>query len=150
MLTILAIAPPSAAAQDLAALEGTWRRDPARGSGSAPGVPSNATVRVELRLPEVLIDTAAYRGIVSLGGKPTTLSDGRTASATVGARTLSVTLRRARPGGATNVITEVYTVDADTLTVERVLAVELPDGSLGRIAGGNRATIVYTREPSGR
>jgi len=133
-------------------LEGTWVRDPARGAGGICGVNPPDTITVKVSATEIALAAAANHGAtatsgtVKLDGTQTVLNDGRTATATVDAGWLAITIRRARNGGFTNVMREVYIPLRGELTLWRTLNVELPDGGQGKIDCGNRHAIVYTRK----
>ena len=165
LLPALAIACATVAAATLSAqtsfpltdkltnLEGTWVRDPARGTGGICGVNPADRLTIKVSAAEIAFDAAATagatatRGIVKLDGAETFLFDGRTARASLDAGWLAVTNRRPRNGGFTNVMREVYIPLRGELTVWRKLNVERPDGAPDKIDCGNHHAIVYTRVP---
>jgi hypothetical protein len=133
-------------------LEGTWLRDPARGTGGICGVNPADRITVKVSAAEIAFDASATagatatRGIITLDGSETTLFDGRTARASLDAGWLAVTNRRPRNGGFTNVMREVYIPLRGELTVWRKSNVERPDGAPDKIDCGNHHAIVYRRE----
>jgi hypothetical protein len=133
-------------------LEGTWVRDPARGTGGICGVNPADSITIKVSTTEIAFNASATAGatatsgVVKLDGAGTVLRDGRTAAAALDAGWLAVTIRRPRNGGFTNVMREVYIPLKGELTLWRTLNVELPDGGQGKIDCGNHHAIVYTRK----
>ena len=133
-------------------LEGAWVRDPTRGAGGICGVNPSDAVTFKVSPTEIAIgaestqSATATQGVVKLDGSETVLYDGRTATATLDAGWLAVTMRRARGGGLTNVMREVYIPLKGELTIWRKLNVDLPDGTQGKIDCGNHQAIVYKRK----
>lgn len=137
--------------EKLAGLEGTWVRDPTRGTGGICGVNPADTITVKVSASEITFAANASQGAtmtagtVRLDGTQTGLVDGRTAAASLDAGWLAVTMRRERGGGA-NVMREVYIALRGELTIWRTLNVELPDGTQGKIDCGNHHAIVYVKK----
>ena len=154
VVMLIAVAASTPAAQrapfplteKLTSLDGTWVHDPARGTGGICGVPKADVVTVKVSPSEIAIDASDTQGVIRLDGTQTVLGDGRTATAALDAGWLAVTMRRARNGGATNVMRDVYIALGRDLTIWRTLNVELPDGTQGKIDCGNHWAIVYTRK----
>jgi hypothetical protein len=135
----------------LTGLEGTWVRDPARGAGGICGVNPPPFVTIKVSASEITFDSGMLvgtgtQGTVRLDGTQTILTDGRTATATLDAGWLAVTMRRERGGGTANVMREVYIALKGELTIWRTLNVELPDGTQGKIDCGNHHAIVYLKK----
>jgi hypothetical protein len=137
--------------EKLTALEGTWVRDPTRGTGGICGVNPADTITVKASANEITFAASATQratvtvGTVKLDGTQTALADSRSATAALDAGWLAVTMRRERGGGA-NVMREVYIALKGELTIWRTLNVELLDGSQGKIDCGNHQAIVYRRK----
>lgn len=137
--------------EKLTGLEGTWVRDPSRGAGGICGVNPADVITIAVSATDIAFDAGATsgatatRGIVTLDGSETVLADGRTAAASLDAGWLAVTVRRARNGGFTNVLREVYIPIKGELTIWRTLNVERPDGTQGKIDCGNHHAVVYKR-----
>lgn len=137
--------------EKLTGLEGTWVRDPARGAGGICGVNPPPFVTIKVSASEITFDTGTIvgatgtTGTVRLDGTQTVLADGRSATASLDAGWLAVTMRRERGGGA-NVMREVYIALKGELTIWRTLNVELPDGTQGKIDCGNHTAIVYKKK----
>jgi hypothetical protein len=150
---ILLLSYPSAVAAQLiplitklTGLAGVWTRDTTRGAGGICGVPVPVRVEIAVTPTEIEIRTNVAEGTVKLDGSETTLSDGRTARASLDAGWLKITMRRQRNGGSVNVMQEVYIVTGNDLTIWRALNVVLPDGGDGKIDCDNRHAIVFTRK----
>ena len=156
--TVLAAPSPSAQrapfplTDKLTNLEGAWVRDSTRGAGGICGVNPSDAVTFKVSPTEIAIGAGttqgatATQGVVKLDGTETVLYNGRTATATLDAGWLAVTIRRARGAGFTNVMREVYIPLKGELTIWRTLNVDLPDGTQGKIDCGNHHAIVYTRK----
>jgi hypothetical protein len=140
-------------------LDGAWALEPERGWGGICGVPVSDELRLIVSPEEMSIHTKFFSqgiqsqtlmplGIIRLDGSVTTLSDGRTATASTDAGWLAVTMTRERSGGFANVMREVYILNGngDQLTVWRTLNVRMPDGQQGKIDCGNHHAIVYSRK----
>ncbi len=135
--------------QKLTRLEGRWTRDTTRGTEGACAVPYAADyVVLKVSPSEIRFETNWLAGAFKLDGSETGLGDGRTATAALDAGWLAVTMRRARNGGTTNVMREVYIIRDDELTIWRTLNVVFADGTQGKIDCGNHQVIVYTRSPA--
>jgi hypothetical protein len=94
----------------------------------------------------VLPPTATMAQTIPLTDKLTQLEGQWARDATRGTGWLAVTMRRDRAGSPVNLMQEVYIVLRNELTEWRVLNVELPDGSQGKIDCGNRHAIVYVHK----
>ena len=129
-------------------LEGSWRLDPARGTGGICGVPVSPRIIFKVSPAEVTMEASYNRGAIKLDGTESALIDGRGARAALDAGWLAVTMTRKRNGGLANVMREVYILNGacTELTVWRTLNVIMPDGSQGKIDCGNHHAILYTRE----
>jgi hypothetical protein len=166
LLAAVVPASPRLAAQQIAwtdkisRLDGTWLLEPEKGWGGICGVPVSDELRLTISPAEVSIRTKSVSrgvqsqtvmplGVVKLDGSDSTLSDGRTATASTDAGWLAITMTRERGGGAANVMREVYVLNRnrEELTVWRTLNVRLPDGLQGKIDCGNHHAIVYSRRP---
>ena len=141
-------------------LDGTWLLEPAKGWGGICGVPVSDELRLTVSPGEIAIQAKFFSqgipsptpiplGVVKLDGSLTTLSDGRTATASTDAGWLAVTMTRERGGGFANIMREVYILNGNRgeLTVWRTLNVRMPDGTQGKIDCGNHHAIVYSRKP---
>ena len=159
--------------RDFAEFQGTWIHDPDSSAGRIAALPvakrlvittttTTFTVTKDSREPEVFRIGAGdeqlrdertgvllsvtrrftlVAGMVALTSTDTRATAGGPASADTGSRTL------------TNIVTDAYSVVADTLTVERQLSVlAQPEGHLVTLANlaNNRMTMVYRREKAGR
>lgn len=144
---ILWLTPVPLSAQDLSALAGRWSRDPSRGSSGPAGVSTNSTIVIALFPGDVGLRFDAWSVQLPLDGGEARVSDGRIATATVGGSQLHVTIKRSRPGGSTNVVSQTYSTTGDALTVDLALDVVRPDGTVAEMKGESRWTIVYTRAP---
>jgi hypothetical protein len=137
--------------EKLTGLDGTWIRDPTRGTGGICGVNPADIITVKVAASEITFAANATQGAtmtvgtVKLDGTQAALADGRSATAALDAGWLAVTTRRERGGGA-NVMREVYIALKGELTIWRTLNVELPGGSQGKIDCGNHHAIVYRRQ----
>ena len=141
-------------------LGGTWLLEPEKGWGGICGVPTSDELRLSVSPVEIAIQAKFFSqgiqsqtlmplGVITLDGTETTLSDGRTATASTDAGWLAVTMTRERGGGLANVMREVYILNGnrEELTVWRTLNVRMPDGLQGKIDCGNHHAIVYSRKP---
>jgi hypothetical protein len=164
-LAAVVAASPRLAAQQIALtdkitrLDGTWTRAPEKGWGGICGVPASNGMSLSVSPAEISIQADTFSqgvssqrlmpiGVVKLDGTETTLSDGRTATASTDAGWLAITMTRERNGFA-NVMREVYILNGnrDELTVWRTLNVRRPDGLPDKIDCGNHHAIVYSRKP---
>jgi hypothetical protein len=140
--------------EKVTALSGEWKRDPSRGTGSICGVREDDIVAFDIlgRSPSMAIRTNRISGSVPLDGTSVSLF-GQTVVATTDAGWLKLTMTRPRSGGGyANVMQEVYILNRDRneMTLWRTLNTVLPDGSSGKIDCGNRAAVVYVRQPSAK
>jgi hypothetical protein len=112
---------PVALSDKVTDLAGEWTRDPSRGTGGICGVAAG--------------DTIVFAMV-----------------AAIDAGWLTLTMTQPRNGGFANVMQEVYILNRDRseLTVWRTLNTVRPDGSSGKIDCGNRAAIVYRRQPNAK
>src|SRR4051794_7526691 len=121
-------------------LDGTWLLEPDKGWGGICGVPVSDELRLSVSPEEITIQAKFFSqgipsptpiplAVVKLDGSVTTLSDGRTATASTDAGWLAVTMTRERGGGLANVMREVYILNGNRgeLTVWRTLNVTMPD-----------------------
>ena len=135
-------------------LSGEWKRDPSRGTGGICGVREDDIVAFDIigQPPTMAIRASRISGSVPLDGSSVSVS-GQTVVATTDAGWLKLTMTRPRPGGGySNVMQEVYILNRDRseMTLWRTLNTVLPDGSSGKIDCGNRAAVVYVRQPSAK
>ena len=134
-------------------LSGEWKRDPSRGTGGICGVREDDIVAFDIigQPPTMAIRASRISGSVLLDGSSISVS-GQTVVASTDAGWLKLTMTRPRGGGFANVMQEVYILNRDRneMTLWRTLNTLLPDGSSGKIDCGNRAAVVYVRQPSAR
>jgi hypothetical protein len=161
MSAVMLLAPAPAPAQTpvtwsdkLYGLSGEWKRDPSRGTGSICGVREDDIVAFDIigQAPTMAIRASRISGSVPLDGSSVSLS-GQTVVASTDAGWLKLTMTRPRAGGGySNVMQEVYILNRDRneMTLWRTLNTVLPDGSSGKIDCGNRAAVVYVRQPSAK
>jgi hypothetical protein len=141
-------------------LDGTWLLEREKGWGGICGVPVSDELRLSVSPGEITVQAKFFSqgiqsptpiplGVIKLDGSVTTLSDGRTATASTDAGWLAVTMTRERGGGLANVMREVYILNGNRgeLTVWRTLNVRMADGTQGKIDCGNHHAIVYSRKP---
>ena len=147
---------------------GAWALDGAAGRGRIAGLPAARTLVIATSATEISVakDGAAPE-VYRVDGREAPLVDPRTGAElqrssrfTLVAGGLALTSIVKRPGNGgpapsppfrlTNIVTDAYSVQGDTLTVERQLSVlREPPGELVTLADSrnNRQTIVYRRVP---
>jgi len=139
--------------EKVTALSGEWKRDPSRGTGTICGVREDDVVAFDIlgRPPSMAIRASRISGSVPLDGSSVSVF-GQTVVATTDAGWLKLTMTRPRNSGFANVMQEVYILNRDRneMTLWRTLNTLLPDGSSGKIDCGNRAAVVYVRQPSAK
>jgi len=162
MLAFVLLAPAAAFAQQqepLGAIAGRWTLDraasarinlPATELVITPGA-SQVTIRRHWASDAGSGDGFASIDVLSLDGRESPLSDGRTGAATVDGAVLTLTLTRTRPstgnspqapGEYRTITREVYRAAGSRLTIERTVYGVRPGEPPGR---GPVTTLVYTR-----
>jgi hypothetical protein len=142
---------PAVLSDKVTDLAGEWKRDPSRGAGGICGVSESDTIAFEIiaQPQSVAVRSNRVLGTVPLDGSSVSLG-GYTVAAGTDAGWLKLTMTRPRGGGYANVMQEVYILNRDRsqLTLWRTLNTVLPDGSSGKIDCGNRAAVIYERQPN--
>ena len=163
MLAFVLLAPAAAFAQQqepLGAIAGRWTLDraasvrvnlPATELVITPGA-SQVTIRRHWASDVGSGDGFASTDVLSLDGRESPLSDGRTGAATVDGAVLTLTLTRTRtatgnvpapvPGEYRTITREVYRAAGDRLMIERTMYGVRAGEAPGR---GPVSTLVYTR-----
>ena len=151
--TLASAQAPFTMSDKVTGLSGEWKRDPSRGTGGICGVREDDIVAFDIlgQPPSMAIRASRISGSVLLDGSSASVS-GQTVVASTDAGWLKLTMTRPRNSGFANVMQEVYILNRDRseMTLWRTLNTILPDGSSGKIDCGNRAAVVYVRQPSAK
>lgn len=136
----------------ITSLDGVWIRDPAKGvRGSCANTvdQTDRIVRITVSPQGVHVDSERLNQLLPLDGSPVAVRDSTTATASLDAGWLAITIRVIAPGdrGTTNIHRDVYIVTGHELTIWRNFTVEWPDGSLSSTVCSYRQALVYQRSP---
>jgi hypothetical protein len=161
-LSVLTSARDQAAANALLMFQefaGSWTLDESASRGRIAGIPAAKTLIIAPTAETIRVGSNPISLLnYPVDGREVKLSGDRSIRFTFGAGKLILTSTRTRSIRLANVITDIYAVEGDVLTVERqVTVVSTPDEGAGHIvtpASGTleslRQTNVYRRDSRGR